>query len=78
MEAADREERPKLTRVLEELEANREPLARLLIEAKAERNYFMKKLRDIEKLGEASQWQDKSGVFPRIWGYFQSINTSHS
>ena len=42
-----------------------------------ERNFYLKKLRQIEKLGEANNWTDESGLLDQIKDYFNSLNLSN-
>ena len=47
---------------------------RKLIAIKFERNFYLKKLRDIEILGESMNWQDDTGLLQEIKNYFNSLN----
>ena len=49
-------------------------LNKKILKLKLERNYFLGKLRAIEKIGENNDWQDETGLLNNIRVYFNSLN----
>lgn len=41
-----------------------------------ERNYYLEKLRKIEKIGEENDWEDKDQLLNQIKTYFDSIENN--
>lgn len=75
MQKGAKEDKSKvLYEIQDDLNEQAPVINRKLIAIKFERNFYLKKLREIEKLGESVGWQDETGLLQDIKNYFNSLN----
>ena len=60
------EQKENLQNIVSDLADQETALDEFILKATVERNFYLQKLRQIEKIGEAKDWQDPSGLLEQL------------